>query len=143
MGLFDTKKKKEKEVSEEKKVSAAKETEAEIKKEKKEGKKSSGGNERKYIKNQKLFNMLKKTRVTEKATELSSSGNAYVFEVDKDANKTEIAKAIKEFYNVAPRKICIVKIPPKKVFLRGKKGIKIGGKKAYVYLKQGDKIELI
>jgi ribosomal protein L23 len=37
----------------------------------------------------------------------------------------------------------MVNIPKKNVFVRGKWGTKGGGKKAYVYLKKGDKIESI
>jgi len=44
---------------------------------------------------------------------------------------------------VKPEKVRVAAIPAKKVFVRGKKGVKSGGKKAYVYLKKGDKIELI
>jgi len=81
-------------------------------------------------------------RVTEKATTVAESG-IYVFEVEKGTTKREIAKAVEELYKVKPTKIGIVKIPRKQVFVRGKKGLKAGGKKAYVYLKKGDKIEII
>lgn len=81
-------------------------------------------------------------RVTEKATTVAESG-IYVFEVEKDTSKKEIAAAIKNLYKVSPVKINIVKIPRKQVFVRGKKGFKAGGKKAYVYLKKGEKIEII
>ena len=52
-----------------------------------------------------------------------------------------MANAIKAFYKVTPEKINIVRNPSKTVFVRGKKGVKSGVKKAYVYLKEGDKIE--
>ncbi|MEK7088168.1 MAG: 50S ribosomal protein L23 [Patescibacteria group bacterium] len=81
-------------------------------------------------------------RVTEKATTVAENG-VYVFEVEKDANKKEIAADIKNLYKVSPVKINVVKIPRKQVFVRGKKGFKAGGKKAYVYLKKGEKIEII
>jgi len=90
-----------------------------------------------------LFSVLKYSRVTEKATDLSQNHNTYVFEVDKNTNKREIIKAIKMFYNITPKKIRIVKIPSKNVISRGKKGVKSGGKKAYVYLKKDDKLEII
>ncbi|MFA5838671.1 MAG: 50S ribosomal protein L23 [Candidatus Paceibacterota bacterium] len=90
-----------------------------------------------------LFSVLKYARVTEKATDLSQNHNVYVFEVDKNTNKQEIKKAIKNFYSVTPKKIRIIKIPSKNVISRGKRGVKSGGKKVYVYLKKDDKLEII
>ena len=81
-------------------------------------------------------------RVTEKATVSAESG-VYVFEVSKNSTKTQIAKAIAGMYKVTPVKVRVVTLPAKKVFVRGKKGVKSGIKKAYVYLKKGDKIEII
>lgn len=90
-----------------------------------------------------LFSVLKYARVTEKATDLSQNHNVYVFEVDKNTNKKEIEKAIKSFYNVTPKKIRTIKIPSKNVISRGKRGVKSGGKKVYIYLKKDDKLEII
>lgn len=88
-------------------------------------------------------NKIIRPRVTEKATTLAERNGVYVFEIEKDANKKTIAAAINNLYKVSPVKINIVKIPRKQVFVRGKKGFKAGGKKAYVYLKKGEKIEII
>lgn len=113
MALFRTKKKEKKEVK------------------KKEVKLSSG-----------LEYVIKNPRITEKAA-YSAEKNAYVFNVDPKANKEQIALAIKKIYKVEPVKVNISKIPSKKKFIRGNWGLKKGGKKAYVYLKKGDKIEII
>mgnify|MGYP000188630682 CR=1 FL=1 len=88
--------------------------------------------------------ILVQPRITEKAT-IEAENGVYVFEVNKDATKKEIGSAVKYYYNVTPIKVNIVKIPEKKIFsrTRGRKGIKQGGKKAYVFLKKGDKIEII
>jgi large subunit ribosomal protein L23 len=88
----------------------------------------------------KYANTLLRPRITEKASFLAGS-NVYAFEISKDATKNQVSEAVKVFYNVTPIKVNIVKNPAKKVFLRGKKGVKSGVKKAYVYLKAGDKIE--
>jgi ribosomal protein L23 len=48
-----------------------------------------------------------------------------------------------EMYKVQPTKIAMTKIPGKSVFVRGKKGERSSGKKAYVYVKKGDKIEIV
>jgi|SRR3989338_9758046 len=80
-------------------------------------------------------------RMTEKAT-LASDKGTYVFNVLKDATKSEIKKAIIKGYKVTPNKIRIVTIKRKEVIVRGRLGTKKGGKKAYIYLKKGDKIEM-
>ncbi|MCI5108398.1 MAG: 50S ribosomal protein L23 [Candidatus Pacebacteria bacterium] len=89
-----------------------------------------------------LENVLIRPRVTEKAS-FRTGGNVYTFEVSKDSTKNDISKAIAHIYNVTPIKVNIAQIPAKRVFIRGRKGVKSGGKKAYVYLKEGDTIELI
>ena len=82
-------------------------------------------------------------RVTEKAAYLGEVG-VYAFNVAKSATKKQIADAVKEIYKVSPRKVTLVAIPRKAVMTRGtnRKGMTAGGKKAYVHLKKGDKIEL-
>jgi len=89
-----------------------------------------------------LASVIGRPRVTEKAT-MSAESGVYVFEVSKDSTKTKIAKAISSMYKVSPMKVRIVNLPAKKVFVRGKWGEKTSVKKAYVYLKKGDKIEII
>ena len=83
-------------------------------------------------------------RITEKGAYLSSLG-AYVFNVGQAANKREIARAVETLYKVSPRKVTIVSVPRKKVMTRGtnRVGHTAGAKKAYVYLKKGDTIEII
>lgn len=83
-------------------------------------------------------------RITEKAT-IQSENGVYVFEVNKNATKKEIGSAVKHYYKVTPIKVNIIKIPEKKIVSRnrGRKGVKLSGKKAYVYLKKGDKIEIV
>lgn len=81
-------------------------------------------------------------RITEKGAVVGATG-AYIFNVAKDANKTQIAEAIMELYKVKPRMIRIAAVRGKKVFTRGtnRHSMTAGGKKAYVYLKKGDSIE--
>ena len=82
-------------------------------------------------------------RVTEKGAYLAEAG-AYVFNVAPGANKKAIAGAVKEIYKVSPRKVTLIAIPRKRVMTRGtnRRGVTAGGKKAYVFLKKGDKIDL-
>ncbi|MDO8517835.1 MAG: 50S ribosomal protein L23 [bacterium] len=83
-------------------------------------------------------------RITEKGAILSDVG-AYVFNVARDANKKEIATAVQTLFKVVPRMVRVVAVPRKQVKTRGRvqKGTTGGGKKAYVYLKKGDTIELV
>ncbi len=82
-------------------------------------------------------------RITEKASFSSELSNVYTFEVTKESTKKDIAAFIETTYKFKPLKVHIAKIPSKKVYSRGKRGVKRGGKKAYVYLKAGEKIEFI
>lgn len=86
--------------------------------------------------------IVKNPRVTEKAS-FRAEQNVYTFDVSSNANKTEIKKAVFALYKVHPIKVNILNIKEKKVFSRGIKGTKSGGKKALVYLKKEDKIEFI
>jgi large subunit ribosomal protein L23 len=81
-------------------------------------------------------------RVTEKSGILSQGG-VYTFEVMKGANKPIIAQAIKALYKVVPIKVAVSNLPARKVFIRGKRGVQSGMRKAVVTLKKGDKIDFI
>jgi len=89
-----------------------------------------------------LESILKRPRITEKASVLSEQ-NMYVFELDKRANKSLVKMAVKELYKVVPIKVNIINSPSKTIVSRGIKGIKPGKKKAVIYLKKGDTIEII
>jgi len=75
-----------------------------------------------------MIKILKKPRVTEKAA-LAAEKGVYIFDVDQSANKYLIAAAVKKDYKVTPVKVRTVTAG--------------GNKKAYVWLKKGEKIEII
>jgi len=84
-------------------------------------------------------------RITEKASVLAEK-NVYTFNVAPKTTKSEIAKAIKAAYKVTPLQVRTVTIAKKSTNprgRRGKPGTTGGGKKAYVYLKKGDTIEVL
>ena len=88
------------------------------------------------------WNILKSPRITEKAVNMSSQGNFYVFHVSSVANKIEIKKAIEEKYKVSVLDVRTINIPRKRM-VRGKtEGFKSGYKKAIVKVKAGQKIEI-
>lgn len=82
-------------------------------------------------------------RVTEKAA-IGTEVGVYVFNVTADATKPAIASAVQELFKVTPVKVRIVNNKPTRTTTRatGRRGKTNANKKAYVYLKKGDKIEL-
>ncbi len=84
-----------------------------------------------------------KPRVTEKAVRQNDK-NVYTFIVRRDATKFTVADAVKALFKVTPVKVNIVNKAPKQ-FMSKAKGRKLnveGMKKAYVYLKKGDRIDV-
>lgn len=86
--------------------------------------------------------IIKNPRVTEKGS-YAAEQNVYTFDITASANKTEIKKAIFALYKVKPMKVNVLTIPRKNIMSKGKAGVRGGGRKAFVYLKKGDKIELV
>ena len=86
--------------------------------------------------------IIKNPRITEKAS-FKAEENVYTFDITASANKTEIKKAIFALYKVKPIKVNVLSVPKKNIMSKGKKGTRGGGRKAFVYLKKGDKIEFI
>lgn len=100
---------------------------------------------RNVLKNKPVTEVIRNPRITEKATMLTG-GNVYTFDVHPAATKVDIKRAIREIYQVTPIKVRTVAIPKKQVFSRRTRGIagtKGGGKKALVYLKEGDSIDFV
>lgn len=87
-------------------------------------------------------NAVIRPHITEKTGILSQNG-VYTFQVEKNANKQMVAKAIKALYKVTPVKVGIVTIPARNVFIRGKKGSVPGMKKAMITVKKGEKIDFV
>ncbi|MCB1084691.1 MAG: 50S ribosomal protein L23 [Chlamydiia bacterium] len=107
--------------------------------------------------NRNPYHVIKSRHVTEKSTVLEglqhSASNKctlkcqspkYVFIVDKDANKNEIARALEAIYSDKKIKVKAVNtltMKPKKRRVRGFKGFRSGVKKAIVTLDAGDTID--
>ena len=78
--------------------------------------------------------------ITEKTTELMAEGK-YVFVVDKNANKIEIAKAVKEVFDVKVDKVNTIRVKGKTKRLGRTSGKRPDYKKAIVKLAAGETIE--
>ena len=87
--------------------------------------------------------IIKAPVITEKAVKMTMQ-NAYVFEVAMDATKNDVKTAVKTLYKVTPVKVNIVRKAPRAYVarFRNRRGTKAGVKKAYVFLKKGEKIDI-
>lgn len=90
-----------------------------------------------------LSHVLRNPRITEKAT-MHSAESVYTFDVSESATKQQIAEAVRKLYSVSPRMVRVLSIPRKEIrnVRTGKRGVKGGGKKAYIYLKKGETITI-
>jgi large subunit ribosomal protein L23 len=88
--------------------------------------------------------VLRRHRITEKASALTANLNQYVFEVETTANRTEVARAVTDKFKTKVARVNILNHPGKY-----KSGRMFGGhpgrtsrrKVAIVTLKQGEKID--
>jgi len=86
--------------------------------------------------------VIKRPIITERSTILQGRGNQYVFEVDRGANKIEIAYAVKKLFDVTVREVRTLNVKGKPKRLGAFAGRRPGWKKAIVTLKEGDYIEV-
>lgn len=90
-----------------------------------------------------MTDIIRHARITEKAS-MQQGSSVYVFDVATTATKRDISRAVSAIYKVVPRKVTVVNVRRKTIrsMRTGRSGMKGGGKKAYVYLKSGDSINL-
>ncbi len=80
--------------------------------------------------------------ITEKSTLLKDAGNQYIFEVQRDANKIEIKKAVEKLFKVKVVSVHVSNMEGKKKRLGRFAGKKPDWKKAVVKLSPKDKITI-
>jgi large subunit ribosomal protein L23 len=80
--------------------------------------------------------------ITEKSSLLKDAGNQYVFEVQRDANKIEIKKAVEKLFKVKVVSVHISNIEGKKKRVGKFTGKRPDWKKAIVKLNPKDKITI-
>lgn len=147
MGIFSKKKTQDDEKTDDKtvKVDDAKKTSGmkNLYKDKNEKSVKTETYEKKEIKRKygTAYKILIKPLVTEKGSDLNTQ-NKYLFEVDKNANKIEIAKAITEVYGVKPTSINVSRVLGKTVRRGRYTGKRKNTKKAIVTLAKGDTISV-
>lgn len=89
--------------------------------------------------------MFLKPRISEKTYALSLARNTYVVDVPGDANKDTVAKAVTSQFGVTVETVNIINVKGKTKRTVRKGGRPVAGKrsdvkKAYVTLKEGDKL---
>ena len=88
-----------------------------------------------------LYEVLRRPLITEKYTILQAFGK-YAFEVDEQANKSQIKQAVEKAFKVEVTAVNVMTVPGK----RRRRGMREiaprSWKKAVVTLKPGDKIEV-
>ena len=89
----------------------------------------------------KAYKILVRPLVTEKAANLGVS-NKYVFAVNPDANKIEIAKSIEQVYGIKPLSVNVIRMEGKKAKYGKTKGKRKDWKKAIVKLPAGKTIKV-
>ncbi|MBI2854283.1 MAG: 50S ribosomal protein L23 [Chloroflexi bacterium] len=86
------------------------------------------------------WNVIKRPLITEKATALKEQGK-YVFEVDENANRSQVKLAVELAFNVKVDKVQMINRPGKMKRFGGRRMITPTLKKAVVSLVPGNKIE--
>lgn len=85
--------------------------------------------------------IVKKPLVSEKSYNMAAR-QQYSFEVDKKANKTQVAKAIQNIFNVHVESVNTLIVKPKPKRVGRFQGKTKKWKKAIVTLREGDRIEI-
>jgi len=87
-----------------------------------------------------LYEVIRRPLITEKATNLKETQHTVGFEVHRDATKPEIKKAVETLFSVKVQKVRVSNVHGK-VKRQGRyAGKRPDWKKAYVVLKQGEKM---
>jgi len=89
-----------------------------------------------------IYQILKGTVVTEKSTAQKAESNKVAFWVDLQANKSDIAEAVEKAFNVKVVDVNTMRVPGKVKRTGRNMSKRPTRKKAYITLKEGDKIPL-
>lgn len=89
-----------------------------------------------------IYSIVKSPVITEKATAQRTTDNKVAFWVALDANKDEIRAAVEKLFKVKVVKVNTERTPGKYKRVGKYEGSTSTRKKAYVTLKEGDKIQL-
>ena len=85
--------------------------------------------------------IVRRPLVTEKSTRQKEEGRQYVFEVDPNANKIEIQRAVEQLFKVTVMQVRTANVLGKMKRLGRRYGKRPDWKRAIVTLKEGDRID--
>ena len=88
-----------------------------------------------------LSKVIRRPLITEKNTMLQALGK-YVFEIEREANKSEVKQAVEKAFKVNVTAVNVIKVPGKTRRVGRRLVLTQSWKKAIVTLKPGEKIEL-
>ena len=87
-----------------------------------------------------LYQIIKRPIITEKGLTLKEQDRTLCFEVDENANKRQIQEAVEQLFKVKVQHVRTMTVPGK-MRRRGKySGYRSDWKKAYVTLREGEKM---
>jgi large subunit ribosomal protein L23 len=87
-----------------------------------------------------VYRIIKRPVITEKGLALKENERTLCFEVDQNASKTEIQEAVEQLFKVKVQHVRTMVVPGK-MRRRGKySGYRSDWKKAYVTLREGEKM---
>ena len=90
-----------------------------------------------------MHRVIRKYLVTEKSTISKDEGNKYTFQVDRGANKIEVARAVASLFKVKVLDVHIMNVLGKKKRVGKVVGVRSSWKKAIVTVVKDDRIEVI
>jgi large subunit ribosomal protein L23 len=89
-----------------------------------------------------MYHIIRRALITEKSTIAKDESNKYIFEVDRRANKIEVAKALEKIFKVKVLDVHVMNVTGKKKRVGKILGEKRSWKKAVVTLAPGSRIEI-
>ena len=87
-----------------------------------------------------VYSVLKRPLITEKSTQMKEGLRTVAFQVDRSANKKEIKLAVEELFKVKVESVRTAIFHGKKKRMGRYEGHRSDWKKAYVTLKEGEKM---
>jgi len=96
---------------------------------------------KKQVQSRDAYKILMRPLITEKSSDKANDG-VYYFEVAPGSDKIEVRDAVKALYGVVPRRVNIMNVKGKKVRFGRKEGRRKNWRKAMVFLKKGDHIQI-
>jgi large subunit ribosomal protein L23 len=89
-----------------------------------------------------IYHTIRRALITEKSTVAKEESNKYIFEVDRRANKIEVATAVEKLFKVKVLDVHVMNIVGKKKRVGRIMGEKRSWKKAIVTLAPGNRVEI-